>query len=213
LITSAGEAVVNGTSLRLMAPILIPMLVTASFSVAFGRMNAMWSRKLRAVMDSGARAPLHRGFALRELLLAVGVSAAMTGIATQYIRSAPLKYAENITPSVSPFGLPDGATDFSYCKGYRGTIAYEFNIDESSFCEWVNLGIGSIESKSAGISLREITSPYTIRLYYTYSFELNGPNRITINSGLYYSWSKEDRGVYAAYDRTTSRAYYHAHFH
>jgi hypothetical protein len=49
--------------------------------------------------------------------------------------------------------------------------------------------------------------------YYVYSTELKGPDRITINSGLSYSWSKEDRGVHAAFDRTTGRAYYQAHFH
>jgi len=145
--------------LRLMAPILIPILVAASFSIAFGRMNALWSRKLRATMDSGAVASLHRGFSLRELLLAIGIIAALTGIYSQFIRSTSPRCAENITPSMAPIGLPSGATDVSYCKGSRGTIAYEFNIDELSFRKWANSGIGSIESESANISLREITSP------------------------------------------------------
>lgn len=40
-----------------------------------------------------------------------------------------------------------------------------------------------------------------------------GPDEITINDGLIYTWSNEDRGVQAAFDRTTNRAYYFAHFH
>jgi len=213
LITSTGEAVLEGVSLGFMASILIPMLVAASFSIAIGRMNALWSQRMRAALASGAVAPAQRGFSFRELLLAVGIIAALTGVASQFIRSSPPWYAENVDASAAPFGLPVGATEVSYCKGYRGTIAFEFTIDESAFREWVNSGIGSIESESAGIPLREITSPYVITRYHAYAPKLDGPNDITVNTGLYYSWSKEDRGVYAVFDRATSRAYYHAHCH
>lgn len=213
VVTSTGEAVLEGVSLRLMTSILIPMLIVASASIAIGRMNALWAQRVRAVVATGAEAAVRRGFSVRELLLAVGVVAAMTGITLQFIRSAPPWYAENVDASAAPFGLPVGARNVSYCKGYRGTITYEFTIDESAFRKWVDSGIGSIESESAGIPLREITSPFVITRYYAYSSELNGPNDITVKTGLYYSWSKEDRGVYAAFDRTNSRAYYHAHFH
>jgi hypothetical protein len=209
VVTSAGE----GVSLRLMTSILIPMFIVASASIAIGRMNALWAQRIRAAVASGAEAAVRHGFSGRELLLAVGVVAAMTGITSQFIRSAPPWYAENVDASAAPFGLPVGARNVSYCKGYRGTITYEFTIDESAFRKWVDSGIGSIESESAGIPLREITSPFVITRYYAYSSELNGPKDITIKTGLYYSWSKEDRGVHAAFDRTNSRAYYHAHFH
>lgn len=213
LVTSTGEAIVEGTSLRLMAPFLITTLVAAVVCVAFGRMNALWSFKLRAAIDAGVPVPRLRGFTLRELLLATAIIATMTGITSQFIRSSAPRYAEKIDASAAPFELPAGATDVSYARGFRGTIAFEFSIDESGFREWVDSGIGSIESQSAAIPLREIDSPFAIRRFYAHSPERNGPDRITINSGLSYSWWKEDRGVYAAYDRTTGRAYYHAHFH
>jgi hypothetical protein len=190
VITSTGEAVLQGSSLHLMAPFLIPMLVAAALCVAFGRMNALWSRKLREGLASGVISPVQRGFSLRELLLAVGVVAALTGITSQFIESAPPWYAKNIDPSAAPFRLPSGATDVSYCKGYRGTITYEFTIDEQAFRDWVRSGIGSIESESAGVPLREITSPFTITRYHAYSSELNGPDDITVANGLFYSWSK-----------------------
>jgi len=213
VVTSAGEAIANSISLRMMASILIAMLIVATCSIAIGRMNALWSRRIRSAIDSGAVPAIKRGFSLRDLLLAVTVIAAMTAITSQLIRSAPPWYAENIQASAAPFSLPAGATDVSYCKGYRGTIAYEFTINEPAFRGWVESGIGSIESESAAIPIREITTPFTIRRYFTYSSKLNGPREITVNSGLFYSWSKEDRGVHAVYDRTTGRAYYYAHFH
>jgi len=131
--TWTGEAVLKGVSLHLMTSILIPMAIAASFSIAIGRMNALWSQRIRAAVASGAVAPVCRSVSLRELLLAVGIVAAMTGITSHFIRSAPPRYAENVDVSAAPVGLPVGAADVSYCKGYRGTIAYEFTINESAF--------------------------------------------------------------------------------
>jgi hypothetical protein len=213
VVTSIGEAVVEGISLRLMASITLPMLVAAAFCIVSGRMNALWSFKVSAAISAGAISRRDRGFTLRELFLAIAIIASMTAITSQFIRSAAPRYAEQVDGSAAPFWLPAGATDISYARGHRGTIAYEFSIDESGFREWVDSGIGSIESQSAGIPVREIFSPITMRRYYAYWPERNGPDRITIKSGLHYSWSKEDRGVHAAYDRTTGRAYYYAHFH
>lgn len=212
-VTTAGEAVVEGVSMRLFASFLFPMFGAAALSLAAGRMNALCSAKLRADLATGATSPRQSGFTLRELLLVVGVLAIMTGITAQFIGSAPPTFAEHIDAAAAPVELPDGATDVSYCRGHRGTIAYEFTIDEARFRDWVSSGIGSIEAQSAGIPLQEITSPFTIKRYYLYSSELSGPYDVTIASGLSYTWSKEDRGVYAAFDRTTGRAYFHAHYH
>lgn len=213
LISMIAESVQDGVALRLIATPLIWMFVVAAGSLAFARMNALWSRQLRSALAAGAVAANRRGFSLRELLLAVSVIAAMTGITSQFIRSGPPRYAEHIEGSAAPFRLPPGATDVSYGKGYRGTIAYEFTTDELAFRRWVDSGIGSIEAQSAEVPVREITHPFTITRYYTHSSELTGPFDITVHIGLYYSWSKEDRGVYAAYDRSTGRAYYYAHYH
>jgi hypothetical protein len=203
--STVSEAVYEQTSLRLMTWFLVPILGSALISIVFGKMNAVWSSKLREAIASGAVPPVQRGFSLRELLLGVGVIAAMTGITLHFVRSTPPSYAEGVDASAAPCHLPIGATDVSYRKGGRGTITYEFTIDESAFRQWVNSGIGSIEAQSAGIPLREITTPIAIPRY--------SGGDITINAGLYYSWWKEDRGVHAAFDRTSGRAYFDAHYH
>lgn len=212
-VTTAGEAILEGISWRLFSSLLIPMFGAAALSLAAGRMNSRWSDKLHAAIASGITNPQQSAFTLRELMLAVGVIAVMTGITAQFVGTAPPPFAEHVDAAAAPVDLPDGATDVSYGKGHRGTIAYEFTIDEARFRDWVKSGIGSIEAQSAGIPLQEITSSCTITRYYTYSGAQNGLERIAIDNGLYYSWSKEDRGVYAAFDRTTERAYYHAHYH
>ncbi len=211
LIVSTGEAILAGTSLRLMGWILIPMSIVATYSIVAGRMNALWAHSIRSIGESCAANPVRRGFSLRELFLVVSIVAVMTATITQWIRSESPRCAENIDLSTAPLSLPPGATDISYCKGHRDTIAYEYTIDEPAFREWVDSGIGSIESMSAEVPLREITSPFRITRYYAYASELKGSYDIVINSGLYYVWSQEDRGVYAAYDRTAGRAYYHVH--
>ncbi|MEM6471344.1 MAG: hypothetical protein AAF802_17415 [Planctomycetota bacterium] len=128
-----------------------------------------------------------------------------------FIRSTPPRYAENVSVADAPFGLPPSAIDVSFCQGSRGTIAYEFTVDETSFREWVAEGIGSIESNASNTILEQITTPVSITRYNAYSSELNGPDSITVNNGLHYSWSLEDRGVQAVFDPNTSRAYYFAH--
>jgi hypothetical protein len=212
-ITSVGEAIVDGISLRLTASFVIPMLVVGTGSIVFGRINSLWCSKLRGEVAAGDISSTPRGFSLRELLLAVGAIAAMTTVTSQFIRTAPPRYAEHVDPSAAPFALPEGAADVSYYRGNRGTIAYEFTIDETGFRSWVDSGIGSIESEAANVALLEITSPIAIDRYHALSAKLNGHKNISITNGLYYSWFKEDRGVYAAFDRATERAYYFAHFH
>lgn len=207
------EAAAGNTSPTELASILVPMLLMAAFLLGAGRMNALWVRQLRVAIDSGAVVPNPSGFSLRELLLTITIVAAVTGLTAQWIRSSPPSYAEHIEAAAAPLTLPKGAQDVSYAKGSRGSIALEFTTDEASFRDWVSAGIGSAESDAARISLQTITSPFTIDRYYIYASELNGPNEIVINSGLYYSWTKEDRGVYAAFDDTSGRAYYEAHFH
>ena len=142
-------------------------------------------------------------FSLRELLLVVTVVAVICGLTSYIARGTLPRCAENVDRSKAPFDLPLEATDISYARGYRGTIIYEFTIDEDGFRKWVNSGIGSLESQSADVPLRPISSPVRIYRY-------NG-QFATIKQGLYYSWSKEDRGVDAVFDSTANRAYYCAH--
>ena len=211
--TTAGEAMADSIAVSFLASVLVPMFLSASFSLVSGRMNALWARCLRTAFCAGAARPIQRGFSLRELILAVTVIAAMTAITTPLIRTAKPKFAEHIHAADAPFHSPAGATDVSYSRGFRGTVAFEFTCDELAFRDWVVAGIGSIEARAAAVPIREISSSHTITRYYAYASQLNGPTEIAVNSGLFYSWSREDRGVHAVYDRATGRGYYHAHYH
>lgn len=141
------------------------------------------------------------------------VVAVISGLTSYFSRGTLPRFAENVDRSQAPRGLPPDATSISYCQGHRGMIAYEFTIDEDGFRRWVNSGIGSFESEAADVPIRPISEPFRIRRYYCLSPELVGPEFATITQGLYYSWSKEDRGVEAVFDSTKNRAYYHAHYH
>ena len=76
-------------------------------------------------------------------------------------RDNPPQWAENVSRNESRLDLPADARDVSYCHGYRGTMAYEFTIDEPGFVAWVESGIGSLEAQAANIQLRPIVAPVT----------------------------------------------------
>ncbi len=193
--------------------LILPMLGTGLVAGASGWMNLSWSRRLKRSAAADARTVVRASFSRRELLVALTAIACVTALVTYFVRSTPPRYAENVARYKAPFDLPAEATEISFCQGYRGTIAYEFTIDENGFVEWLESGIGSLESDAANVSLQPITVPYSIRRYNSLAANLTGPDSITIANGLHYDWSKEDRGVHAAFDRTTNRAYYYAHFH
>lgn len=207
-----GEMIVEEVRIPWMS-LLLPILATGVVSGASAWMNLSWSRRLKRSATTDELTADRTRFSLRELLIAVVAIACVTVLVTYFVRTTPPRHAENVSRDKAPFGLPAEATEISYCQGFRGTIAYEFTIDEEGFVEWVESGIGSLESDAASVSLQPITAPYSIRRYYGLTANLTGPDSITITNGLYYDWSKEDRGVYAAFDRTTNRAYYYAHFH
>jgi hypothetical protein len=193
--------------------LLLPMLGTGVVSGASAWMNLSWSRRLNQSATSDVHMAERVSFWRHELLVAVTAIALVTALVAYFVRSTPPRYAENAPRDIAPFGLPAEATEISFCQGFRGTIAYEFTIDEKGFVNWVESGIGSLESEAANVSIKPIAVPYSIQRYKSLTANLTGPDSITIANGLYYDWSKEDRGVYAAFDRTTNRAYYFAHFH
>ncbi len=205
--TTVVEIVMGGGELPWFS-LLLPMLAVAIVGLFGGWLNLRWRRNLpRLATDAGWR------FSQRETLAAVAAICFLTGLTALFIRSTPTRYAENVSVAEAPFGLPANATNVSFCQGFRGTIAYEFTVDEASFREWVADGIGSIESNASNTKLEPIITPVSITRYNAYCSELNGPDSITVINGLHYSWSFEDRGVYAVFDSTTTRAYYFAHFH
>lgn len=211
-VMTLGEVVMAGAEIP-WTKLLLPMLAVGCVSCISAWANLRWSQCLKQT----ATVPTYKGvrfwFSKFDLLAFVAAMVSVSSLAALFIQSIPPKYAENVSSDRAPFGLPSEATQVSFCQGYRGTIACEFTIDERRFVDWVEAGIGSLESDSANIQVQMITIPYSIRRYTSLAPHLNGSDSITIANGLYYEWSKEDRGVYAAFDRTTGRAYYFAHFH
>jgi hypothetical protein len=192
---------------------ILPLACASGLAFVAARQNFAWSRQLQRRPPAEEHSPARHRFSLRELLLAIAAIAFVVCVVTSFVRTNRLQFAEHVSRDEAPFSLPSEAHDISYCHGFWGTIAYEFSIDEPGFVDWVAAGIGTLESESYNVPLKPIVAPYTIRRCYALSRELEGPDTITIASGLFYHWSHEDRGVYAAYDRTTGRAYYYFHGH
>ncbi|MCE9553526.1 MAG: hypothetical protein K8T91_09155 [Planctomycetes bacterium] len=192
---------------------LLPIGLGSMFAFLAGRANLQWARLLRTETSTPASSPQGMRFSLRELFLAVTLVAVIAALVTSFVKAIPPRFAEHVDVAQAPFGLPPEAKDVSYFQGYRGTIAYEFTIDEAGFRRWVESGIGSIEAKSANVSLEPIEGSHTISTYHALTSALPGPEKVTLTDGLYYGWSKEDRGVHAAFDRVRQRAYYFAHYH
>lgn len=207
-VTTMGEFIASGVNIPWLG-LLLPMLAISLVSGVAGWLNICWARSLPDSVEPAVR-PL---FSRRELLASVAIIGVMTAITTYFIRSEPPRYAEHVGIADAPFGLPSAATDISFCQGFRGTIAYEFTIEESDFREWVESEIGSAESQSANVAILPIMTPIRCMRYNALSSDLNGPGFISVSAGLHYSWSCEDRDIYAAFDSTSSRAYYSAHFH
>ncbi|WP_148080103.1 hypothetical protein [Roseimaritima ulvae] len=212
LATTLVDLVFSGVRIPWLS-LFLPLLVIGTLGGVSASVNLAWSRHLERATNADGASLERTQYTMRELLVAVAAIACMTTLVIYLVRSTPPRFAENVSRDEAPFGLPAEATEVSFCQGFRGTIAYEFTIDESGFVVWVESGIGSLESASANVSVQPITTPYSVRRYDALTAKVTGAGAITITDGLYYEWSKEDRGVYAAFDRTTNRAYYYAHFH
>lgn len=211
-VMTLGEVVMAGAEIPWIR-LLHPMLAVGCVSCISAWANLRWSQRLKQTTTVPAYKGARVWFSKLDLLAFVAAMVSVSALATLFIQAIPPRFAENVSSDKAPFGLPREATRVSFYQGYRGTIAYEFEIEEKGFVEWVESGIGSPESNSANIQLQTITIPYSVRRYTSLAPHLNGSDSITIANGLYYEWSKEDRGVYAAFDRTTGRAYYFAQFH
>ncbi|MGN6544876.1 MAG: hypothetical protein ACTHK7_07490 [Aureliella sp.] len=207
-ITALVEAQGDGGVVR---SVVLPMVAVGAIASFAGWLDLRWARQLRSV-EAPWQLPRGR-FTLRELQAATAVVACMIALTAYLVRATPPQYAEHVSRDRSPIRLPDNATDVSYCQGDRGEIAIEFTTDEASFVRWAQSDIGSLESQSANIPIKPITGSHEISCYGMLSSKVTGGSRVTITNGLYYLWSKEDRLVHAAFDRSTGRAYYHAHFH
>ncbi|QDU56895.1 hypothetical protein [Aeoliella mucimassa] len=203
------DFIVAGAEMSWIMP-LLPMLCIGLICIGTGWLNIGWARTLESQPEVVAVTGKGSG---KGLLVAVLMMISVLLMTLYFHSSTPPEYAEHVAAKDVPFGLPSNARDVSYCQGVRGIIALEFSTDEDTFVDWFDSGIGSLESEAAHIPVKPIGDKYTITRYYRLTLDLVGPNSITLTDGLYYQWNKEDRGVYAAYDRQTGRAYYYAHYH
>ena len=212
LVTNCLEGLSEGGSLR--AVLLLSLIFTAIGALAFavGRMNDLWYRRLRLAIESEDGLQSRRGFSLRELLLGVSVIAAMFGATTYIIRSEPPHYAEHVDASAVPLHLPEGAEDVSYYYFPSLMSGFECTTTEEEYRKWVEDRFGSLEAH-AGVEIEEIGTPKTMLRVANFAPESTDNDRAVITNGLHYSWSFEDRGVYAVFDRDTNRLYYYSHSH
>jgi membrane protease YdiL (CAAX protease family) len=128
--------------------------------------------------------------------------------------------AEHVDAAQALFELPAGARDVSYYR-HGAWIAYEFTTDEWAFRHWITGDRFAPEpGVEKGVVVEEIDEPYTVQRYLLgvlqeagRAAELDGTHLATVTDGLQYDWSIEDRGVHAAFDRKTGRAYLYIHFY
>lgn len=212
------EPVVNGimpTYDYLILPILMFVLFGAGFCWV-GLVNLWWHRELIGAatlatrVDDGNAATSSRGrfrITLRECLaLIAAVSVAFAG-ASFGARDISPQVATHVSPQAAGLDLPAGATDVCVWRGYRGTITYNFAIDEAGFWEWAKSIRGSLEAQTSGVTIQPVTEHCAIR---DPSAD-DGTHRFS--RGWVYSWHKEDRGLRYAYDADLGRAYYSSHSH
>lgn len=117
----------------------------------------------------------------------------------------PPKIAHHVTREASGLDLPEGAKDVCYYipSAFGPVTAYEFSISQPEFLGW---------AKSCNWDVQPISEQgYTI-IRYTHLVNPAGPSaEAKIKQGYYYQSTKEDVGVYVAYDTGQGRAYYLAH--
>lgn len=192
---------------------LLPILGVGVYAILAAWVDLRWSRRLkRAASTSVATAPVAH-FTRRDALAGLSAVVSVSVSVFYIVKSTPPQYAEHGSRDDAPLGLPAGARDVSYCQGPRLAIAAEFTVEENQFTEWIDSGIGSEEANAAAVSPKPISEAFTITRFYALTKNLEGPDSITIRNGLFYDWRREDRGVCAAFDRSTGRAYYYTHFH
>lgn len=209
------------TTISSYRPVTVILLLFAAPAIWFAVtswLNAKWHRRLlSSKTDRNSGDP--RGLAakhfslrvsIRELLgLLTGVSVLLAGFATTH-RDVPPQHAMHVTPKIACLSLPNGASDVCVYRASRGTIWYDFAIDEQGFWDWSRGRVGSLESYVAGVPAAPIDQPFTI----SRCSESGFPDAAhSIKRGWYYDWSAGDRGIHYAFDADAGRVFYHAHFH
>ncbi|MFH1377694.1 MAG: hypothetical protein ABIH86_02975 [Planctomycetota bacterium] len=100
--------------------------------------------------------------------------------------SNPPPSAHNVRPDQAPFDLPKDATNVSYARGFHSD-AFEFDISETGFRQWVDEDIRSYNSSRSAIEIITINEPYELQRCASFSSLIPGPKKINIDKGLRYT--------------------------
>lgn len=166
----------------------------------------MQDQPLIAILHRMADAPhlkygviRHKPRRLVPLLLVVaGVLGAIVVWPWACERAFEDRVGHNVAPSASPVrGLPDGASNVSYCwPGAFGPVTmFEFDITEAGFLAWAEASGWAVEPFA--------DEPEPVNRY-------DGTRAAVIN-GYRYQWQHEDASRHVVYDRDHGRAYYVYH--
>lgn len=189
----------------------LPLGVAATFAsvgslfVTAGWLNYRWQAQLPLPSRDSRWA---WRLSLREILGFTTAAGVCLGIAMYFINTSPEHFAEHLEITNPPFGIPAGAKDISYCQGGRGTIAYEFTIDEARFRTWAEAEFAYRED-----TYHEENGRMRVTTYRTLLPGSRDVEQTEIPHALIYSWAESDAGTYAVFDRDTNRAYYFSHSH
>jgi hypothetical protein len=136
-------------------------------------------------------------------LIFVGVVAACGGLQHWFLKWASKSEQGANLAQVS--WLPQEATNVSFHRRNYGYQAYEFDISESGFRQWVEYPVKEIDQP---FSIWRYSLPDCDRANEMYTSSTT-PCTAVIRSGLYYEqvWSDGGR-VAVAYDREHGRAYF-----
>jgi hypothetical protein len=180
-----------------------------AFGIFCGIMNVRWSRFLQDCRSHGIIVPRRPRFSLREVLVWAASLAATASLTVWLVRQVPPQSGEHATAADAWLELPDAATAVCFSRGMRGTIAYEFTIDEAGFREWAESLERSLYSRNGAMSLERIDEPYRIPRYWGFSATEGEERLATISRGYYVRWSDEVWRPKVAYDLDSQRAYYY----
>jgi hypothetical protein len=194
-------------------PAMPELFIAGLLVLLAATINGRWAERLQLERRTWTTSHSRWRISLFDAIAAMTVIAGVCACTAAVVRQIHPRWAEHVPASAVSHHLPAGAEDVSYCQGFRGTFACEFRCSEQAFREWVEGGIGSIESQAANIKIEEINSLVSVRRFTMLQSDATSPETATVTMGLEYSWSKEDRSVQAVFDRTQQRGYLFKNFH
>ncbi|MBN2713894.1 MAG: hypothetical protein JXR97_15860 [Planctomycetes bacterium] len=126
-------------------------------------------------------------------------------VAVAYSMLKGPEFASHLSREECRLNFPQEASDICYMmpSAFWPNTAFEFDIDEASFIMWAEKNEWPVKEISG--------KPFEIIRYAYFMKSSSEPGSASVASGLGYSYTKEDTGIYVAYDRAAKRAYYMSH--